>query len=279
MPFDSSFDDIYKFGIKGAAEDSGAYAERIDEQIFSEGILDRVFNQINKADVIVADMTGRNPNVFYEVGYAHALGKIVLLLTQKADDIPFDLKHHHHIVYGGSIDVLKSQLIGRISWAINESKRSRIATVNPFEVTFDDIRVSSDSSSELLTFRLPKTGLRRFFKVVVRNVSFETTEPVNYIYLFTAEDSKLGISASAGVTTYELQSFRSHSSDEREGFGKQYRLPEEVPALPPGTLEVVSFGMANGLKREGGTAIGEETVRLQLHTSHQRYRYNFKITT
>jgi len=68
MPFDSSFDDIYKFGIKGAAEDSGAYAERIDEQIFSEGILDRVFNQINKADVIVADMTGRNPNVFYEVG-------------------------------------------------------------------------------------------------------------------------------------------------------------------------------------------------------------------
>jgi hypothetical protein len=38
-------------------------------------------------------MTGRNPNVFYEVGYAHALGKIVLLLTQNGDDIPFDLKH------------------------------------------------------------------------------------------------------------------------------------------------------------------------------------------
>jgi nucleoside 2-deoxyribosyltransferase len=89
MPFDPSFDDIYKFGIKGAAQDAGAYAERIDEQIFTEGILDRVFNQINKADVVVADMTGRNPNVFYEVGYAHALGKIVLLLTQDAADIPF----------------------------------------------------------------------------------------------------------------------------------------------------------------------------------------------
>jgi len=59
-----AFDDIYKFGIKGAAQDAGAYAERIDEQIFTEGILDRVFNQINKADVIVADMTGRNANVF-----------------------------------------------------------------------------------------------------------------------------------------------------------------------------------------------------------------------
>lgn len=70
MPFDPSFDDIYKFGIKGAAEDAGAYTERIDDQIFREGILDRVFNQINKADVVVADMTGRNPNVFYEVSDA-----------------------------------------------------------------------------------------------------------------------------------------------------------------------------------------------------------------
>ena len=89
MPFDSTFDDIYKFGIKGAADDIGAYAERVDEQNFTEGILDRIFNQISKADVIVADMTGKNPNVFYEVGYAHALGKITLLLTQNTDDIPF----------------------------------------------------------------------------------------------------------------------------------------------------------------------------------------------
>lgn len=99
MPFDETFNDTYKFGIKGAAEDAGCYAERVDEQIFTEGILERVFNQINKADVIVADMTGRNSNVFYEVGYAHALNKIVLLLTQKAEDIPFDLKHHQHTVY------------------------------------------------------------------------------------------------------------------------------------------------------------------------------------
>jgi len=110
MPFDPKFNDIYKFGIKGAAMDVGAYAERVDEQIFTEGMLERVFNQISKADVIVADMTGRNPNVFYEVGYAHALGKIVLLLTQAADDIPFDLKHRQHTVYHGKIEDLKKEL-------------------------------------------------------------------------------------------------------------------------------------------------------------------------
>ncbi len=65
MPFEHDFGNIYKFGIKGAVDEVSAYAERLDEQIFTEGMLDRIFNQISKADVIVADMTGRNPNVFY----------------------------------------------------------------------------------------------------------------------------------------------------------------------------------------------------------------------
>jgi hypothetical protein len=116
MPFESKFDDVYRLGIKAAAEEANAYAERVDEQIFHERILDRIYNQIAKADLIVADMTGRNPNVFYEVGYAHALGKNVCLLTQTADDIPFDLKHFPHIVYNGRIGDLKDNLRQKIEW-------------------------------------------------------------------------------------------------------------------------------------------------------------------
>jgi hypothetical protein len=116
MPFDASFDDVYKLGIKPAAEGAGAYCERIDEQIFAESILQRIYNQITKADLIVADMTGRNPNVFYEVGYAHAIGKTAILLTRNADDIPFDLKHYPHIIYGGSITGLKDDLGKRIAY-------------------------------------------------------------------------------------------------------------------------------------------------------------------
>src|ERR1041384_2230704 len=81
MPFASDFDDVYRLGIKPACEKAGAYAERVDEQLFQESILQRVYNQIAKADVIVSDMSGKNPNVFYETGYAHALGKPVILLT------------------------------------------------------------------------------------------------------------------------------------------------------------------------------------------------------
>src|SRR5713226_8163006 len=125
MTFDTKFNDIYKFGIRGAADDVGAYAERVDEQIFMGGILDRIFNQISKADVIVADMTGRNPNVFYEVGYAHALGKVVLLLTQNTEDIPFDLQHHPHTVYSGQIETLRRELIPKLQWAIAEARKQQ----------------------------------------------------------------------------------------------------------------------------------------------------------
>ncbi|MEY2932389.1 MAG: hypothetical protein RL033_3138, partial [Pseudomonadota bacterium] len=80
MPFDSRFNDTYQLGVKQASSEVGAYCERVDEQIFEERILDRIYNQIARADLIIADMTDRNPNVFYEVGYAHALGKPSILL-------------------------------------------------------------------------------------------------------------------------------------------------------------------------------------------------------
>ena len=93
MPFDKNFDDVYKLGIKEVATSLNIVAERVDEQIFQEGILERIYRQIDAADLIIADMSGQNPNVFYEVGYAHAKDKICILMTKETNDIPFDLKH------------------------------------------------------------------------------------------------------------------------------------------------------------------------------------------
>lgn len=120
MPFDKIFDDVYKLGIKETANQLGILAERVDEQIFQEGILERIYRQIDMADLIIADMTGQNPNVFYEVGYAHARGKICILMTKDAGDIPFDLKHHRHIVYGNSINGLRESLAEELTWAKKE---------------------------------------------------------------------------------------------------------------------------------------------------------------
>lgn len=130
MPFHDAFADIYKLGIKKTAEDLGLRAERVDEQLYSESMLERIYRQIEAADIIVADMTGQNPNVFYEVGYAHAKGKLCILLTQDASDIPFDLKQHRHIVYGGKITKLQNELGANLQWAAEQIKTAKTSGLN-----------------------------------------------------------------------------------------------------------------------------------------------------
>jgi hypothetical protein len=139
MPFASEFDDVYRLGIKEPAATLGIRAERVDEQIYAEGILDRIYRQIDAADIIIADMSGQNANVFYEVGYAHAKDKLCLLLTNDAADIPFDLKHKRHIVYRDSIQTLREQLTKDLEWAASEIdnvRRSRIR-VHPKSISGD----------------------------------------------------------------------------------------------------------------------------------------------
>jgi nucleoside 2-deoxyribosyltransferase len=94
MPFDASFEDVYRFGIKATVEEHGMNAARVDEQVFHhEGILERIRNQVDAADFIIADVSSKNPNVFCAIGYAHAKQKTTILLTTDAADIPFDLRH------------------------------------------------------------------------------------------------------------------------------------------------------------------------------------------
>jgi putative methionine-R-sulfoxide reductase with GAF domain len=123
MPFDESFRDIYELGIKDIANAVPIRCERVDEIEFNNSILEQIYKGISAADLVLADMTGRNANVFYEVGYAHALHKDVVLLTQHVEDIPFDLKSHNHIVYGGHIHRLREQLAKRLqAWAAGRAE-------------------------------------------------------------------------------------------------------------------------------------------------------------
>lgn len=144
MPFSKQFDDIYELGIKDACLKAGAYCERLDEQIYVENSLERIYNQISKADIIIAEMTGRNPNVFYEVGYAHALNKRVILLTQNAEDIPFDLKHYPHIVYEGKIKELQTQLEARVRWCIDNPQESIMNVDIDFELFVEGMELSDN---------------------------------------------------------------------------------------------------------------------------------------
>ena len=58
-----------------------------------------VWSAIYYSEAVIADCTGRNPNVFYEIGIAHTLGRKTVLIAQQIDDIPFDVRHIRSIIY------------------------------------------------------------------------------------------------------------------------------------------------------------------------------------
>jgi nucleoside 2-deoxyribosyltransferase len=81
-------------------------AERVDKQFFHhQGITERILDQIQRADILIADVSTTNPNVLYEVGYAHAKTKVCILLTTNPKNIPFDLKNRRHIIFTGLRDL------------------------------------------------------------------------------------------------------------------------------------------------------------------------------
>jgi hypothetical protein len=127
MPFTEMLNPIYESIIKPVLKDLKYTALRADEIFTSKPIIDDIWTNIKKAKFLIADLTDRNPNVFYELGLAHALAKEVILLTQNLNDIPFDLRHYRIIVYQDSIsgaDKLKSTLKGFIN-ELNTKKKSK----------------------------------------------------------------------------------------------------------------------------------------------------------
>jgi uncharacterized protein YuzE len=102
MPFDTSFAGVHQT-IKGVVEDyAGCECIRADQISQSTQITDDIFDYIRRARFLVADVTGSNPNVFYEVGASHALEKNVILLLHVDSKAPFDIQGIRYIRYSKS---------------------------------------------------------------------------------------------------------------------------------------------------------------------------------
>jgi len=99
MPFAAVCQPIYEDHIKKVAASLNLSVARADDFFTNNSIVDDIWMALNSAKLIIADCSDRNPNVFYEIGLAHVVGKPVILLTQDKKDIPFDLLHLRHIQY------------------------------------------------------------------------------------------------------------------------------------------------------------------------------------
>jgi hypothetical protein len=99
MPFSEPYNSYYAHIFKPALEAAGFRVSRDDDIFSPTPIITDIQQSIVHSDIILCEVSERNPNVFYELGMAHAIGKPALLVSRNKHDIPFDLQHIRHILY------------------------------------------------------------------------------------------------------------------------------------------------------------------------------------
>ena len=98
MPFSPAFDAVYKT-ISQSTSSMGLTCRRVSDIWEQSTIIQDIFSLIFRSAAVICDFSGKNPNVFYEAGIAHTLGKHVIPITQNGSDIPFDLAHYRYLSY------------------------------------------------------------------------------------------------------------------------------------------------------------------------------------
>lgn len=99
MPFARKFEPIHRKIKELVINGHNLRCIRADDIMSAGIVIEEIWEKIQEAQVIIADTTGTNPNVFYEIGLAHAIGKDPIIISQTMDDIPFDLRHRRIIIY------------------------------------------------------------------------------------------------------------------------------------------------------------------------------------
>ena len=131
MPFANPIGSYFSLIYEPAIAKAGLTAIRADADIFGTGkIIDQIWRGINSSKVLVAELTNRNPNVFYELGLAHALNKPVVLISSNESDVPFDLTHIRVIYYDQTDPFWGPKLIEKLAENILS------AIKNPEEAVF-----------------------------------------------------------------------------------------------------------------------------------------------
>lgn len=124
MPYAKMFRATYRDAIKPAIEESGLQADLAEEQLTPGLINKQIIESIKLSKLCIADLSGANPNVMYEVAYAHSLGKPVIMISRgDLRDIPFDIRNHRTLKYQpDDHDALKADLIASIE-TVTKSER------------------------------------------------------------------------------------------------------------------------------------------------------------
>jgi len=113
MPFAPEMEDVFYYGIQTPVRQLGYICERVDQEAFIGDILDQVKSRIENAEVVIADLTGANPNVYLEIGYAWGKARPTVLVIKKSDELRFDVQGQRCLQYQ-SIKDLETRLTNEL---------------------------------------------------------------------------------------------------------------------------------------------------------------------
>lgn len=160
-PFGAPFDDYYKEIFTPAILAAGLEVFRADD-IYGVGpIMQDVWDSIRESSVVLADLTTKNPNVFYELGIAHSYQKPVILLSKTMEDVPFDLRHYRVIIYNTAgvfwAKELKERITNTVTYLLESSSLPndffRIDTGNPTNMNHGITKYTNSSSDRISDYK------------------------------------------------------------------------------------------------------------------------------
>ena len=139
MPFGEWFDRYYQEIYVPAIKEAGFEPVRGDELFNTGSVVEQIWEQIEKAKLLLADLSGKNPNVFYELGLAHAARKPVVFAAANLEDVPFDLRHLRVIIY----DIREPEWASRLRKSVtdylrNASKEPGKSIPHPFRAQLEE---------------------------------------------------------------------------------------------------------------------------------------------
>jgi hypothetical protein len=147
MPFGGWFDRYYQEIYVPAIKDASLEPIRADELFSTGSVMEQIWEQISRSRVLLADLTNKNPNVFYELGLAHAARKPVVFTSGNIDDVPFDLRHLRVITY----EVQEPKWADKLGQSITEYLRNTVkdpikSIPHPFRAEFAEL-LAKDSGT------------------------------------------------------------------------------------------------------------------------------------
>ncbi|NTX59550.1 hypothetical protein HUA74_02635 [Myxococcus sp. CA051A] len=148
MPFGGYSDSYFGSVYVPAIEAVGLAAHRADDLYGPQAIVSDIWGYTQKARVILADLTNKNPNVFYELGLAHASAKPVVMIAASIDDVPFDLRALRILVYDKNRPNWGEALRESIEKALREVLASPLERILPIFLKVSERKTQSTVTLE-----------------------------------------------------------------------------------------------------------------------------------